>query len=325
LTLKVKEKGKNSIGLTGGVSGLAGSFIGLHYETNNFLGLGETLSLQASVGDRQRNLLFGFTEPYLFDRPLNFGFTVFNSKFDYNAAKNLEILTGQQLNLQQDVLNTLQNYNTSRTGFTVSASYPLKRSLKRVGLTYSFDVSSVQTFSTASAQLFDTLNFRGVSGPNSLAGIVTSKLIPRFSYSSINYRAQNQPSNGKSLFIGGEVAGVGGNVKYIRPIVEFKQFIPVKHNYLGYRIQGSFLTGYGGLVAPPFDRFYLGGDTDLRGFDLRTITPFVFIPSKIDIPLVNPDGSAVPRDPTNPRQGQVTVSVPVESIIYAGGDTSLVS
>src|SRR4051812_18475711 len=38
LTLKVKEKGKNSIGLSGGVSGLAGSFIGLTYETNNFLG-----------------------------------------------------------------------------------------------------------------------------------------------------------------------------------------------------------------------------------------------------------------------------------------------
>jgi outer membrane protein insertion porin family len=325
LTLKVKEKGKNSIGLTGGVSGLAGSFIGLNYETNNFLGLGETLSVQASVGDRQRNLLFGFTEPYLFDRPLNFGFTVFNSKFDYNAAKNLEVLTGQQLNLQQDVLNTLQNYNTSRTGFTASASYPLKRSLKRVGLTYSFDVSSVQTFSTASAQLFDTLNFRGVSGPNSLAGIVTSKLIPSFSYSSINYRAQNQPSNGKSLFIGGEVAGIGGNVKYIRPIIEYKQFIPVKHNYLGYRLQGSFLSGYGGLVAPPFDRFYLGGDTDLRGFDLRTITPFVFIPSKVNVTVVNPDGSPVPVDPTNPRQGNRTVPVPVQSISYAGGDTSLVS
>src|SRR5207248_7002550 len=29
LTLKLKEKGKNQIGLSGGVSGLAGSFIGL--------------------------------------------------------------------------------------------------------------------------------------------------------------------------------------------------------------------------------------------------------------------------------------------------------
>src|SRR6266849_2659130 len=44
INLKLKEKGKQSIGLQGGVSGLAGSFIGLTYQTNNFLGLGETLT-----------------------------------------------------------------------------------------------------------------------------------------------------------------------------------------------------------------------------------------------------------------------------------------
>ena len=46
ITLKVKERGKNSIGLNGGVSGIAGSFVGFNYSTNNFLGLGETLSLE---------------------------------------------------------------------------------------------------------------------------------------------------------------------------------------------------------------------------------------------------------------------------------------
>ena len=50
ITLKVKEKGKNSIGLTGGVSGLAGGFIGLNYTTNNLFGKGE--SLIAAVPDR---------------------------------------------------------------------------------------------------------------------------------------------------------------------------------------------------------------------------------------------------------------------------------
>ncbi len=65
LLLKLKEKGKNSIGLNGGISGLSGTFIGANYETNNFLGLGETLSVQANIGDLSRNLSFGFTEPYL--------------------------------------------------------------------------------------------------------------------------------------------------------------------------------------------------------------------------------------------------------------------
>ena len=51
LLLKVKEKGKNSIGMNGGVSGMSGAFLGVNYQTNNFLGLGETLSLQGNLGN----------------------------------------------------------------------------------------------------------------------------------------------------------------------------------------------------------------------------------------------------------------------------------
>ena len=69
ITLKVKERGKNSIGLNGGVSGIAGSFMGFNYSTNNFLGLGETLSLDSQLGTRMRDVSFGFTEPYFLDRP----------------------------------------------------------------------------------------------------------------------------------------------------------------------------------------------------------------------------------------------------------------
>ena len=98
LTLKVKEKGKNSIGLNGGVSGLAGAFIGINYSTNNFLGLGETLAVQTSIGNAQRILSFSFTEPYLFDRPIQGGFSVFTQKFNYNEARQQAIFTGQQVN-----------------------------------------------------------------------------------------------------------------------------------------------------------------------------------------------------------------------------------
>src|SRR6185312_113536 len=77
LTLKVKERGKNSIQLNGGVSGISGSFLGFGYSTNNLVGLGETLSLQATLGTIQDNVTLGFTEPYLFDKPLQAGFTVF--------------------------------------------------------------------------------------------------------------------------------------------------------------------------------------------------------------------------------------------------------
>jgi outer membrane protein insertion porin family len=89
------------------------------------------------------------------------------------------------------------------------------------------------------------------------------------------------------------------------------------------RVTGSFISGYNGKVAPPYQRFYMGGENDLRGFDIRTVTPYVFIANRVFVPLQNPDGSAVPVDPTNPRRGTVQIPVPAETIIYAGGDTSI--
>jgi len=327
ITLKLKEKGKNSIGLSGGVSGLAGSFIGLSYETNNFLGLVETLSVNASIGSRQRNIMFGFTEPYLWDRPLNFGFTVFTQKYNYNQAKELSIQTGQNLNLSESVLQSLQNFSQSRTGFTVASSYPLKRSFKRVGLTYSFDISSLSVFSTISQQYFEQLNFRNISGPDSLKGVVTSKVIPSFTMNTINN--PQHPTSGKSIFLGGDIAGLGGNVAYFRPVVDYKRWYPMKgirfnregHQALGVHLSGSFISGYGGHVAPPFERFFMGGDTDLRGFDIRSLSPVAFFVERVDFPLSNPDGTPVPKDPNNPRQGNVTVPLPTYRIIFPGGDT----
>ena len=67
IELKLKEKGKNSIGLNGGVSGISGTFVGANYSTNNFLGQGETLSLESQLGTTLRSVNLGFTEPYFLD------------------------------------------------------------------------------------------------------------------------------------------------------------------------------------------------------------------------------------------------------------------
>ncbi len=323
LTLKVKEKGKNQIGLQGGVSGLAGAFIGLTYSTNNFLGLGETLSVQASLGNRQRDLLFGFTEPYLFDRPIQAGFTVYTRKSNFDQARQLSIISGQNVNLPSPLLQNLQNYTQSSTGFSFSASYPLRRSFKRLGISYSFDRSSLVAVSDASKILFQNINFRGISGPNALNGIITSKIVPSFTMNTLD--AAYQPHHGKSIFLGGEFSGLGGTVYTMRPIVQYKQFFPVnkRRNAIGYNLQGSFISGYNGVVAPPFERAYLGGDNDLRGFDIRTISPIAFLPSHQAVTLTNPDGSPVPKDPRNPRAGNWTIPVPFEQLVTPGGDLSL--
>jgi outer membrane protein insertion porin family len=332
LTLKVHEKGKNSIGLQGGVSGLAGAFVGLNYSTNNFLGLGETLSVNASLGSRQRDLVFGFTEPYLFDRPIQAGFNVYTRKTSYDQARQYAIATGQNLNLPSAYLQNLQNYSQSSQGASFNVSYPLHHSFKRLGLSYSFDRSSLIAVSNASKLLFENLNFRGITGPNALNGIITSKVTPSFSLNTLD--SYYAPHKGKSLFIGGEFAGIGGTVHVIRPIVQYKQFFPLQHrrNAFGYNIQGSFITGYGGIVAPPFERAYLGGENDLRGFDIRTVSPIAYLPSTQSVALRSKDGLFVPANPNFPVQSNssgacvancVNIPVPYYQLVTPGGDLSL--
>jgi outer membrane protein insertion porin family len=324
ITLKLHEKGKNSIGLTGGVSGLAGGFIGLNYTTNNLFGKGESLTLEFQIGQYERNYTLAFTQPYLFDRPLQFGWSVYHRSYNYNQAALTQQQFNQVISIPSAYQNLLQNFTQTSTGFTTSLSYPIKRSFKRVGLTYSFDNTSVQTFSAASTLYFESINFRGIYGPNSLNGIVTSKVVPNFSYNHIDNPAH--PHTGKSFWMSTDIAGIGGNVYYFKPVAEYKEFVPMNkgRNTLGFRVQGSWISGYAGQVAPPFDRFYMGGDTDVRGFDIRAVSPVTFFPTVVTIPLQNPDGTNVPLDPTNPRRGNYLISIPVQQIIFPGGDTSVV-
>ncbi len=336
LLLKLKEKGKNSIGLNGGISGLSGTFIGLNYETNNFLGLGETLSVQANIGDLSRTVSFGFTEPYLRDKPISVGAQVFANKYDFNPSKS-QSTTGATGNLSAAQQSLLTNYNTSTTGLTLTASEPLrhlfaKTGVTRVGLAYSLSRSSVTTFNQNTTNVFQSLAFRsGVAGQNQLTGIVTSVVSPSYSFSSLDRPVG--PHHGKDFNISVQIAGVGGNVKYVSPIASYRQFFPMKglkvnregHNVLGYRIQLATIAGFGGEVAPPTHRFYSGGEQDLRGFDTRSISPYTFVPNKIDFALTNPDGTTVPLNPANPALGSVQIPLPIYRLSSIGGDTQLVT
>jgi outer membrane protein insertion porin family len=335
LLIKLHEKGKNSIGLNGGISGLSGSFIGLNYETNNFLGLGETLSLTANIGNLSRNLSVGFNEPYLRNKPVSLGVQVFTRKTDFNPAKSYSVTSGQSANLTNAQTSLLNNYNQSSTGLTVSTSEALRNLFRRsgvarVGLSYSLSRSGITTFNQNTLSIFQSLAFRsGIAGANQLNGIITSTVTPSFSFSTLDRSVG--PHNGKDFNLAFQFAGVGGNTKYYSPVAAYRQFFPMKglkinregHNVLGYRIQLANIAGYGGQVAPPFARLYGGGENETRGFDIRSSSPYTFLPTKINFNLTNPDGSTVPRDPSNPLLGNVQIPLPVYRLAPIGGDTSL--
>src|SRR5262249_34982204 len=83
----------------------------------------------------------------------------------------------------------------------------------------------------------------------------------------------------------------------------------------------SFVTGYSGRAVPPYQRLYLGGENDIRGFDVRTVTPIAFIPvaSATSISFSDPQHLDAGGNPL-----LRSVSVPTRSyqISFPGGDTS---
>lgn len=324
ILLKVKEKGKQSIGLTGGISGIAGSFIGLSYQTNNFLGRGETMTFSAEFGDRQRNFLFGFTKPYVFDRPISTGFTVFSSRFSFDQARETGIILGRPISIGDP--NSTQNYDQNSTGFTLFASYPLRRfAFTRVGMTYSLSRTSINAFSDASRLLFELIQFRNFAGPSALQGITSSKIQPTISHNTINHPIN--PTSGKSFFyaMGFEGGPIGGNVNTLTQIFEAKYFRPInkKRNVLGFRTLISFASGYGDQVLPPYNRFYMGGEDTVRGFDIRSISPVAFVPIESAQQIFFFDPTQLDAN-GNPRLRSINVPVLDYTVTFPGGDTQVV-
>ncbi len=328
ITLSVKERGKNSVGLQGGVSGIAGSFIGFNYATNNFLGLGETLSVETQLGDRIRSATLGFTEPYLFDRPISTGFTIYMQRFNFDQGREVSLLSGRNLMPLYQALGEQNrlNYISNGHGFTVFTSYPLRRTFARVGLTYGYDISNITVLTDAAKNYFGYMDYQqGIAGPNSLRGIRTSKVVPSYTYNTVDHPIT--PSRGKSFFFSVEYAGgpLGGNVNMIRPTFSstyFRRGFWANH-VIGMRGMASFLTGYGGKLAPPFSRFYMGGEQDVRGFEIWGITPWIFVPSLASVNVLNDDGSARTQKVIvdgKPQFRSVVQTIPIYQLTMAGGD-----
>ncbi|MCI0723364.1 MAG: outer membrane protein assembly factor BamA [Acidobacteria bacterium] len=320
VTMKVKEKGKNSIGFTGGVSGVGGNFLGLNYSTNNFMGYGETLDFTVQGGTRQSAYVFSFTEPYFRDRPLTTGFSVFHRRFSFREGDTLGGFFGAV-----PLGNEL--FGQGSTGFSVFASYPI-RPFTRFGITYSLDNSSTEFASEQNRTLFSAFQFTDTfTGFGNFTGLLRSKIIPTITYNTVDNPFT--PRSGKSLTALVQLTGgpLGGDVKFYQPFVEAKWFKPMnrRRNTLGMRGLFSFVSGFGGLSAPIFDRAFIGGEDSIRGFDIRSLSPLALVSQRTFVQATRRDPTGAPViDPTT--GGTIGNSVPLISsfITPVGGDTQVV-
>ncbi len=316
VTLKVKEKGRNSIGFNGGVSGIGGSFLGIDYQTNNFLGFGETLAVSLQGGTRQSNYQFSFTEPYFLDRPLSLGLSVFASNYRFDQAREFYGLDPENLPSGLGFENRL-NYEQQRVGFNVYGSYPFKI-WSRLGLTYQWTNSETGAVNEATRDYFTNVRTQEAESfitetGSSFGRYKQRKVTPTYTYNTI----QNpfNPTGGQNVTTSFEFTGgpLGGNVNFYRPTFEYRFFKPLgfrNRPIFAMRAMASHVRGFSNTSVPFYERFYLGGDFDIRGFDFRAISPISFITRSLDT--------------IDPETGN-TVKRPFDDIVYVGGDTQAVA
>jgi outer membrane protein insertion porin family len=161
-----------------------------------------------------------------------------------------------------------------------------------------------------------------------LTGIRTSKLTPSYTYNTVDNPVS--PTQGLAFRASLTIAGLGGNVNMLEPDVEAKYF---HHGFraghvVALHLRGRLLSGYDGRSAPPFDRFYMGGEDVIRGFDSWSVGPIGLVPGARSIPVLNADGTQRTQTVVvngYPSAVLVTLPVPGYRLFSVGGDTNVVT
>ena len=258
VTLKFEEQNRNQVQFGAGVSQYEGVFGNVSYTTSNFMGRGESLTLMGQRGARSSFYQVAFTEPYVFDRPITAGIDLFSRKIDY--------LTGA----------SVVGYSEVRSGINVTGGHPLL-AFSRLFVTYGYEV--IDTAMSESLQDgLDEQESVGVPLFNPFLDEgrhIESRVTPSFVHNTVDNPFT--PRRGVKLTFSAPVAGgvLGGSTNYSRPELEAIVYIPhTARTALGVRVNGGWIRPFGNTRQLPYYlRYFLGGEYQIRGVDIRTVGP----------------------------------------------------
>lgn len=232
---------------------------------SGFRGAGQKLRVRASVGSVSSQLLVAFEEPWLFEQRLAFGTELFRTESDFNS----------------------NDFNELRTGFEM---YLRRRLFELVEARMSYRYEVVEIFDVAfgvsdpvenpsgedrpdGSRPFDRIadEYQAADGDKNSISKAGLTLLRDTRNSFLFTRRGNRTS------LLSELAGLGGDVNYLKLEARTVQFIPTFETLkqtLSIVGRIGTVTPYGSSDDVPFfDRFYLGGPESLRGFNFRDISP----------------------------------------------------
>jgi outer membrane protein insertion porin family len=244
LNTTVTERPTGEVSLGGGFSTDAGFLADFGIRERNFLGNGIDARLQALLAQRRSQIDFSVTDPAFLDRNLSAGIDLFYL----------------QRNLQE-----IASYSERRYGTVLRAGYEFNERLRQ---SWAYSLVNRTVFDVRS----DASRFiKEQAGETLLSQIGTT-----LAYDTRDSRIE--PRSGYIVRLGGDFAGLGGDVSYVRLRADVAGYIPFER-LLGDPDYVLVLQAGVGLLEPwgdrderIIDRFFLGGD-NLRGFALAGAGP----------------------------------------------------
>ncbi len=252
ITLTFEEQNRNQLTFGAGVSQFEGFFGQLAFQTSNFMGRGESLTFSVLAGRRVQNYQLAFQEPFLFDRPITAGFDLYKREIQYYFSYTQEAVGGNVV-----------------TGFPVG-------DFSRMYLMYSLEQARVKDIDPLlnNNEIISRNPFLADALLINEGGRRTiSQVTPSWILNTIDNPIF--PNSGKRYSLSLDIAGVGGNVNFLKPRGEIVYWIPTGSRMtLGMRAAYEYIRPYGSTEQLPiFERLFLGGEYSVRGYDIRSIGP----------------------------------------------------
>lgn len=272
--IRVIERDVQRIDFSGG-AGTYGAFnLGVDYSNINLTGRIDSFAAQTRLGNLEQVVSGRYGVTLLTARPVTLSFSGSFQRFVFVDART-----------QQD--NQRPLYIQTSGGLIAGATIPVARGRNslaaptRASLFYSLNFNSLE----------DLLAERAINVSNiERSNIRLASLTPALTRDTL--LRDFDPLRGMRLTAGLEVAGraIGGNINTIRPWVDFRQFFPLNQglfrdepNVFGYRVRAASIAAYGRPFdartlsvingVPIFNRFFVGGVAEVRGYPINSIAP----------------------------------------------------
>ena len=280
LEANIEEQPTGELQLSAGFSSLERFVLSGSIRQRNFRGRGQTIGLSLNYSRFSKSAQVSFSEPYLFDRNVSMGADIYHREYDNDFFAS-----------------ETNRYKQATTGLSLRAGVPLTEYMSAIG-SYTLNYEDVSVGSA----FFGDFDGDGVDECTQsrficeAIGKRTSSILG-LSLNFDNLNSRFRPTRGESISMSTELAGLGGDVKYLRVRSKIGKWIPVGGGFIfSLSAEGGWIQALEDRGVEGFDdvrltdRFFLG-EPQFRGFDVRGVGPRV-----VRLQYLDDD-----NDPTTPR------------------------